>query len=116
MNQDLVYYRSDWFEEYNEGLEEGMVYCRIWDDFPDAQEKLADKGAAGLVFGGQEHLIDLFDSIFVELGQPGPDEGPGGLLLLRGGGPRDPVQPWTRPLTRWSSLPLLSRAWSPRRL
>ena len=63
VNQDLVYYRSDWFEEYNEGLEEGMVYCRIWDDFPDAQEKLADKGAAGLVFGGQEHLIDLFDSI-----------------------------------------------------
>ena len=39
------------------------MYCRIWEDFPAAVEKLADKGAAGLVFGGKEHLVDLFDSI-----------------------------------------------------
>ena len=63
LNQDLVYYRSDWFEEYNQDLEEGLVYCRIWDDFPDAAQKLAGKGAAGLVFGGKEHLVDLFDSM-----------------------------------------------------
>src|SRR5699024_5150909 len=35
----------------------------IWEDFIDAAEKLSDKGAAGLVFGGQEHLVDLFDSV-----------------------------------------------------
>lgn len=63
INQDLLYYRSDWFEEYNEGREEGMVYCRVWDDFPDMAEKLADKGAAGLIFGGKEHLVDLFDAM-----------------------------------------------------
>ncbi|MGI6254010.1 MAG: extracellular solute-binding protein [Acutalibacter sp.] len=63
LNQDLVYYRSDWFEEYNEGLDEGLVYCRIWEDFPDAAQKLAEKGAAGLVFGGKEHLVDMFDSM-----------------------------------------------------
>lgn len=63
LNQDLVYYRSDWFDAYNEGLEKGLVYCRIWEDFPDAAEKLAEKGAAGLVFGGKERLVDLFDSM-----------------------------------------------------
>ena len=63
LNQDLLYYRSDWFDEYNEGLEEGLVYCRVWEDFPDAVEKLAEKGAAGLVFGGKEHLVDMFDSM-----------------------------------------------------
>lgn len=47
LNQDLVYYRSDWFEEFNQGKEEGLVYCRIWEDFADAQQKLQDKGAAG---------------------------------------------------------------------
>ena len=59
LNQDLVYYRSDWFEAYNQDKTEGLVYCRIWEDFIDAAEKLSDKGAAGLVFGGQEHLVDL---------------------------------------------------------
>ena len=63
LNQDLVYYRSDWFEEFNQGKEEGLVYCRIWEDFADAQQKLQDKGAAGLVFGGKDRLVDLFDSI-----------------------------------------------------
>lgn len=63
LDQDLLYYRSDWFEEYNEGKESGMVYCRIWEDLPDAAEKLQDKGAAGLVFGGQDHLVDMFDSM-----------------------------------------------------
>lgn len=63
LNQELVYYRSDWFQAYNEGREKELVYCRIWEDFPDAQAKLADKGAAGLVFGGQERLVDVFDSI-----------------------------------------------------
>ena len=63
LNQDLVYYRSDWFEAYNQDKTEGLVYCRIWEDFIDAAEKLSDKGAAGLVFGGQEHLVDLFDSV-----------------------------------------------------
>lgn len=63
LNQDLLYYRSDWFEEYNEGKEEGLVYCRVWDDFPDMAEKLADKGAAGLIFGGKDHLVDLFDAM-----------------------------------------------------
>ena len=63
LNQDVTYYRKDWFEAFNEGKTEGLVYCRVWEDFPAAVEKLADKGAAGLVFGGREHLVDLFDSI-----------------------------------------------------
>ncbi len=42
LNQDLVYYRSDWFEEFNQGKEEGLVYCRIWEDFADAQQTLQD--------------------------------------------------------------------------
>lgn len=63
LNQDVTYYRKDWFEAFNEGKTEGLVYCRIWEDFPAAVEKLADKGAAGLVFGGKDHLVDLFDSI-----------------------------------------------------
>lgn len=63
LNQDIVYYRADWFEAFNEGKEEGLVYARVWEDFPDAQEKLADTNAAGLVFGGKEGLVDLFDAI-----------------------------------------------------
>lgn len=63
LDQDLLYYRSDWFEEYNEGKESDLVYCRIWEDLPDAVEKLQDKGAVGLVFGGKDHLIDMFDSM-----------------------------------------------------
>lgn len=63
LNQKLLYYRSDWFEEFNQDKEEGLVYCRIWDDLPDMTEKLQDKGAAGMVFGGQDGLVDLFDSI-----------------------------------------------------
>ena len=49
LNQDVTYYRKDWFEAFNEGKTEGLVYCRVWEDFPAAVEKLADKGAAGLV-------------------------------------------------------------------
>lgn len=63
LDQDLLYYRSDWFEEYNEGKDTGLAYCRVWEDLPETAEKLQDKGAAGLVFGGKDHLVDLFDSM-----------------------------------------------------
>ena len=46
LNQDVTYYRKDWFEAFNEGKTEGLVYCRIWEDFPAAVEKLADKGGS----------------------------------------------------------------------
>lgn len=63
LNQKLLYYRSDWFEEYNANREEGLVYCRTWDEICQMTEKLADKGVAGMVFGGSDQLLDVYDSM-----------------------------------------------------
>lgn len=69
--QDLLYYRADWFDEYNEGLETDLARCRSWDeiaggvvdgkDLIGASEKLGDRGK--LAFGGRDRLVDTFDAI-----------------------------------------------------
>ena len=64
LDQDVLYYRSDWFEAYNEDKEDpdDMVYCRSWADLVLAAEQLADKGDC-LVFGGKDKLLQVFDSV-----------------------------------------------------
>lgn len=63
LNQDVLYYRSDWFDSYNQDKEaDDMVYCRLWSDMLNGVGKLWGQGE-GLVFGGQERLLDVFDSV-----------------------------------------------------
>lgn len=61
--QDLFYYRKDWFSQYNEGKTEDLAYYNVWSLLPDAAQKLQDQGAAGFVCGGRDKLVDLFDDI-----------------------------------------------------
>lgn len=70
-SQDVMYYRVDWFAEYNEGRETGQAWYRTWDQIggrteegewiPGAGEKLSDKG--GLAFAGRDRLVDYFDAM-----------------------------------------------------
>ncbi len=60
--QDVLFYRQDWMDAYNEGKAGGdMVYCRVWEQLITAAEKLGDRGK--LVFAGQDRLPDYFDSM-----------------------------------------------------
>ncbi len=62
IRQDLLYYRSDWFEAYNEGKTEAEgVYCRTWKQILTAAERLGDRGK--LAFAGKERLTDYFDAM-----------------------------------------------------
>lgn len=61
MTQDLLYYRVDWVEKYNEGrAEEDWVYSRTWAQLAKADGQL-DEGR--LAFAGKDRLVDYFDSI-----------------------------------------------------
>lgn len=70
-DQDLLYYRADWFDAYNEGLEKDLARCRTWQEIgggeingvpaTGAAEKLGDKGK--LAFAGKEKLVDYFDAM-----------------------------------------------------
>ena len=63
LQQDVLYYRSDWFEDYNQDKEgEDRVYCQTWNDLIAAADKLQDRGEC-LVFGGKEKLLQVFDSV-----------------------------------------------------
>lgn len=72
--QDVLYYRADWFDEYNEGLTSGTVQCRTWDEIaggPEPEEgedrlegavdKLGEKGR--LALAGKDKLVDYFDTM-----------------------------------------------------
>lgn len=69
--QDLLYYRSDWFDEFNEGKNTGLVHCLSWGQiageerngefFPGVAQKLGDRGK--LAFAGKEKLLDYFDAM-----------------------------------------------------
>lgn len=73
ISQDILYYRSDWFEEYNEGREADQAWYRTWDQIggrteeeegkwiPGAGELLGDRG--GLAFAGKDRLVDYFDAM-----------------------------------------------------
>ncbi len=71
--QDVLYYRADWFDAYNEGLEpDQKVYCRTWEEIaggPNANgtlitgavERLGDRGR--LAFAGKNNLLRYFDAM-----------------------------------------------------
>lgn len=69
--QDVLYYRADWFSEYNEGRETGQAWYRTWDQIggrtvdgqwtPGAGEKLGERG--GLAFAGKDKLVDYFNAM-----------------------------------------------------
>ena len=71
--QDILYYRADWFEAYNEGLEpDQKVYCRTWEEIaggPNANgtiitgavEQLGERGR--LAFAGKNNLLRYFDAM-----------------------------------------------------
>lgn len=70
-SQDVLYYRADWFTEYNEGRETGQAWYRTWDQIggrmadgewiPGAGEKLGERG--GLAFAGRDKLVDYFNAM-----------------------------------------------------
>lgn len=69
--QNMLYFRSDWFDAYNRDREEGLARCRSWDEIAGgtvagqevigAVEKLGEKGR--LVLGGREQLSACFNAI-----------------------------------------------------
>lgn len=69
--QDMLYYRSDWFDEYNQGLKKGQAACRSWGQIageersgemvPGVTQKLGDRGR--LAFAGKDKLVDYFDAM-----------------------------------------------------
>ncbi len=71
--QDVLYYRADWFEAYNEGLEpDQQIYCRTWEEIAGglnangtlitgAVEKLGEQGR--LAFAGKNNLLRYFDAM-----------------------------------------------------
>ena len=73
LSQEILYYRADWFEEYNEGREViDFVRCRTWNEISGglnangnpvtgAKERLGDKGL--LAFAGKDRLSFYFDAI-----------------------------------------------------
>lgn len=62
-HQDILYYRADWFEEYNAGkASSDMVYCRTWDQIvKGAAEQLGQRGK--LALAGEDRLADYFDDM-----------------------------------------------------
>ncbi len=62
MEHDLLYYRKDWFDEYNSTVEwADQALCETWDQVIAAAEKLGDRGK--LAFGGEEGLTACFDAL-----------------------------------------------------
>ncbi len=62
MSQDLLYYRTDWFTQYNETVEwKDWALCETWSQLLSASEKLGEHG--GLAFAGKEKLLDYFDMV-----------------------------------------------------
>ena len=71
--QEVLYYRIDWFEEYNEDKEENdRAYCRTWnqisgglnvngDPVTGAIDRLGDRGK--LTFAGKDRLSFYFDAM-----------------------------------------------------
>ena len=71
--QEILYYRADWFAEYNEGKEiKDYVNCRTWneisggvnaygDPVTSALDRLGDKGK--LAFAGKDKLAFYFDAM-----------------------------------------------------
>ncbi len=61
MTLDLLYYRTDWVDQYNEGREESdWVYSRTWAQLTKAGTQLEN---GGLAFAGKDRLVDYFNSI-----------------------------------------------------
>lgn len=61
-DQKLMFYRADWFAEYNEGKAEAdMAWCRSWDQIERTNQYLGDKGM--LAFAGKTQMIDCFDAM-----------------------------------------------------
>lgn len=70
-NQDMLFYRSDRFDAYNEGREKDLARCRSWDEIAGgvvagqtligAAEKLGEEGK--LAFAGKDKLPLYFDAI-----------------------------------------------------
>lgn len=67
ITHDLIYYRGDWFDEYNEGKENQEIsvwsWARITGDgtTPGPVQALGDRGR--LAFAGKEKLLDYFDAM-----------------------------------------------------
>lgn len=71
-DQDLLYYRLDWFEEYNRDRDTGLAVCKSWGQIageerssgemvPGVTEKMGEQGR--LAFAGQDKLVDYFDAM-----------------------------------------------------
>lgn len=62
LRQDVLFYRADWIDAYNEGQEDAdRARIRTWSQLCDTREKLGERGA--LAFGGKGRLGKLFDTI-----------------------------------------------------
>ncbi len=61
--QEVLFYRADWFEDYNDQQEdeEEKVYCKTWGQLCNVPKKLGDK--ARLALAGKDHLGSYFDAI-----------------------------------------------------
>lgn len=71
ISQNVLYYRSDWFEAYNEGRDDGTISFRTWDQIGGrtvdgnwvvgSAQSLGENG--GLALAGKDELLNIFDSM-----------------------------------------------------
>lgn len=71
LSQSVLYYRSDWFDEYNDGRESDIISFRTWDQIggrtvdgnwvTGSAERLGENG--GLAIAGKDDLLDIFNAM-----------------------------------------------------